>query len=139
MKRIIAFALVCVLVFSGCGGRQKNHTVEIIIPAGYTDAYSFSDEAVAPDAFIYSGEEISPKRNKLTIKAAAGYDSTVVMLKTVEAREENVYEPILLSHEKPIAIDVEKGAWFKIGIALTNPADVPIAASVIVENVEVRT
>ena len=72
------------------------------------------------------------------MKAAAGYDSAIVMLKTTEAREENAYEPILLTHEKAVTIDVEKGAWFKIGIAIQNPADVPIAASVIVENVEVR-
>lgn len=138
MKRVIVFALICVLVFSGCGGNQKNHTVEITIPAGYTDAFSFEEEAIGPNAFVYSEEEISPKKKKLTMKAAAGYDSAIVMLKTTEAREENAYEPILLTHEKAVTIDVEKGAWFKIGIAIQNPADVPIAASVIVENVEVR-
>ena len=61
-----------------------------------------------------------------------------MILKVVECQEENTYEPILLTQDKPVTINVEKGAWFQIGIALDNPADVPIAASVIVENVEVR-
>ena len=73
-----------------------------------------------------------------TLKAGAGYSSVPVMLKVVECQEENAYEPILLAHDKPVTINVEKGAWFQIGIALDNTSDVPIAASVIVENVEVR-
>ena len=126
------------LCLVGCGGTQKKQTVEIIIPAGYMDAYEFTDEAIEAIAFIYSDEEISPKRNTLTIKAGAGYDSIIVMLKPVEYEEENAYEPILLTHDKPIIIDVEKGAWYKIGVAIQNPSDVPIASSVIVEDVETR-
>ena len=136
MKKLIA--LVCVLCLVGCGGTQKKQTVEIIIPAGYMDAYEFTDEAIEAISFIYSDEEISPKRNTLTIKAGAGYDSIIVMLKPVEYEEENAYEPILLTHDKPIIIDVEKGAWYKIGVAIQNPSDVPIASSVIVEDVEIR-
>lgn len=136
MKKLIA--LLCVLCLVGCGDTQKSQTVEIIIPAGYMDAYEFTDEAIEAIAFIYSDEEISPKRNTLTIKAGAGYDSIIVMLKPVEYEEENAYEPILLTHDKPIIIDVEKGAWYKIGVAIQNPSDVPIASSIIVEDVEIR-
>ena len=136
MKKLIA--LVYVLCLVGCRGIQKSQTIEIIIPAGYTEAFEFSDEAIESNAFIYSDEEISPKRNMLTIKAGAGYDSVIVMLKPIDYEEENAYEPILLTHDKPITIDVEKGAWFKIGVAIQNPSDVPIASSVIVENVEIR-
>ena len=59
-------------------------------------------------------------------------------MKPIDYREENAYEPILLTRDKPVTIDVEKGAWFKIGVAIDNPADVPIAASIIVENVDIR-
>lgn len=136
MKKLIA--LVCVLCLVGCRGTQKSQTVEIIIPAGYKDAFEFSDEAIEANAFIYSEEVISPKRNTLTIKAGAGYDSVIVILKPIEYKEENAYEPILLTHDNAITIDVEKGAWYKIGVAIQNPADVPIASSLIVENVEIR-
>ena len=140
MKKLIVLilALISLLTLAGCGGRGENHTLEFTIPAGFTDAFSFSDKALDYDAFIYSAEEISPTRKTLTLKAGAGYSSVPVILKVVECREENAYEPILLTHDSPVTINVEKGAWFKIGIALDNPADVPIAASVIVEDVEVR-
>ena len=140
MKKMMAFvfALTCMLSLISCGGRGKSHTIEFTVPAGYNDAFAFSDEAISPDAFIYSEEEISPKRKTLTIKAGAGYSSVPVILKPIDYREENAYEPILLTHDKPVTIDVEKGAWFKIGVAIDNPADVPIAASMIVENVDIR-
>ena len=140
MKKLIALllALISLLALAGCGGRGEKHTLEFTIPADFTDAFTFSDKALDYDAFIYSAEEISPTGKTLTLKAGAGYSSVPVILKVVECREENAYEPILLAHDKPVTINVEKGAWFQIGIALDNPADVPIAASVIVEDVEVR-
>ena len=138
-KRIVLIlALISLLALTGCGGRGEKHTLEFTIPADFTDAFTFSDKALDYVAFIYSAEEISPTGKTLTLKAGAGYSSVPVILKVVECREENAYEPILLTHDSPVTINVEKGAWFQIGIALDNPADVPIAASVIVEDVEVR-
>ena len=140
MKKLIALllTLISLLVLAGCGGRGEKHTLEFTIPAGYTGAFTFSDKALDYDTFVYSAEEISPTRKTLTLKAGAGYSSVPVILKVIECREENAYEPMLLTHDKPVTINVEKGAWFQVGIALENPADIPIAASVIVEDVNVR-
>lgn len=140
MKKPIALFLILIsmLTLASCGGRGERHTLEFTIPAGYTGAFTFSDKALDYDTFVYSAEEISPTSNTLTLKAGAGYSSVPVILKVVECQEENAYEPILLTHDKPVTINVEKGAWFQIGIALDNSAEVPIAASVIVEDVEVR-
>lgn len=140
MKKPIALFLILIsmLTLASCGGRGERHTLEFTIPAGYTDAFTFSNKVLDYDAFIYSAEEISPTKKTLTLKAGAGYSSVPVILKVVECQEENAYEPILLTHDKPVTINVEKGAWFQIGIALDNSAEVPIAASVIVEDVEVR-
>ena len=140
MKKLIALLLtfISMLALAGCAGRGENYTLEFTIPAGFTDAFTFSDKALDYDTFVYSAEEISPTSKTLTLKAGAGYSSVPVILKVVECQEENAYEPILLAHDKPVTINVEKGAWFQVGIALENPADVPIAASVIVEDVNVR-
>ena len=128
MKKLIVLvlALVCMLGLVGCGGSGESHTIEIIIPAGSTEA------------FVYSNEEFAPQKNTLKISAGAGIATTEVILKPVEAREEIVYEPAILKQREPIKIEVEKGAWFKIGVAIQNPTDVPIAVSVIVEDVDVR-
>ena len=91
-KRIVLIlALISLLALTGCGRRGENHTLEFTIPAGFTDAFTFSDKAVDYDAFIYSAEEISPTRKTLTLKAGAGYSSVPVILKVVECREENAY------------------------------------------------
>ena len=128
MKKLIALllTLTCVLGLVGCGGSGERHTIEIIIPAGSTEA------------FVYSDEEISPQKNNLRIKAGAGIATTEIVLKPTEVREENAYESMTLKQRESVKIDVEKGAWFKIGVAVQNPADVPIAVSVIVEDVDIR-
>ena len=73
MKKLIALllALISLLALAGCGGRGEKHTLEFTIPAGFTDAFTFSDKALDYDAFIYSAEEISPTGKTLTLKAGA--------------------------------------------------------------------
>ena len=64
---------------------------------------------------------------------------TEVILKPVEVKQENAYEPTYLTHGMPVKMDVEKGGWFKIGVSVQNDSDRgPIAVSVEVEGVEVR-
>lgn len=123
---VLIFALVCIMSLAGCSVKGKSYTIEIIIPAGSTEA------------FVYSDEEISPQKNYLKISAGAGIDSTQVVLKPVEVREKTAYEPVIVEQREPVKMDVEKGAWFKIGIGIMNPSDKDITASIIVENVEIR-
>ena len=59
-------------------------------------------------------------------------------MKSVEVREKTAYEPVIVEQRKPVKMDVEKGAWLKIGIGIMNPSDNDITASIIVENVEIR-
>ncbi|MBR3949848.1 MAG: hypothetical protein IKJ84_04155 [Oscillospiraceae bacterium] len=127
MKRVTALLLIlaCALCLTGCGGEDRC-TIEIIIPPGSTEA------------FVYSQEEISPRKNTFTVKAGAGYAQTQVLLKTVEVREKNAYEPVPLTQGTPVKLRAEKGGWFKIGVAIQNPAEVPIAVSLIVEGVNIR-
>ena len=128
MKKLSAFVflLVCMLSLTSCGDRAESHTVEIIIPAGSTDA------------FIYSKEEISPLKDTLTITAGAGISETEVILKTVTVKEKTAYEPAVLTQTKPVKMNVEKGGWFKIGVAIQNPSDKNITVAVKVENVKIK-
>ena len=43
-----------------------------------------------------------------------------------------------MDNGQPLLVDVEKGAWFKIGIALQNPTGEDIVVGITVENVKVR-
>ncbi len=56
----------------------------------------------------------------------------------VDVKEENAYEPTYLTPGMPIKMDVEKGAWFKIGVAVNNDTDEDITVYVNVKKVDVR-
>ena len=113
-------------------GQGETYTIHVIVPAGTMDEFVYIED------FIYSDEEISPQKNRLELKAINIPDRTEVVLKPIEVTEENAYERTFLDNGQPLLIDVEKGAWFKIGIALQNPSDEDIVVGITVENVKVR-
>lgn len=125
MKRLIAwgFILLCMLGLVGCGGSGESHTIEFTIPAGCTDAFVFSDV------------EIFPQKNTLKISAGAGIASTEILLKKVD---ETNGAPVTLEQREPIKVSVEKGMWYKIGVAGQNPNAAPMAVEVKVEHADVR-
>ena len=100
--------------------------LKITIPAGSTES------------FVYSDEEISPTGNKITISSGEGLGDTEVVLKTVKVKEKNAYEPTYLTPGMPVEMDVEKGAWFKVGVSMQNDTDADITVYVEVEGIEVR-
>ena len=133
MKKIIALVLVLVCVFGlvGCG-KNDTYKIRITVPAGSTE------EIIYQEDFAYSDEEISPKGNTITIYSGEDLGDTEVVLKPIEVKEENAYEPTYLTPGMPVEMDVEKGAWFKIGVNMQNPTDTDIVVYVEVKGVEVR-
>ena len=133
MKKTIALvlALVCILSWLILG-QGETYTVHVTVPAGTMNEFVYIED------FIYSDEEISPQKKQLTLKSIDLPDGTEFVLKPIEVTEENAYERTYLDRGEPVLIDVEKGAWFKIGIALQNPTDEDIEVGITVENVKVR-
>lgn len=127
MKKFIALglALVCVLWLTGCSA-QKEYGVKIVVPAGHQGE------------FIYSEEEVSPRKSQLDIKSIDMPKDAEFVLKPVDETQENAYECTNFPKGEPMLIAVEKGAWYKIGIAMENPTDEDIVVVVHVKNVKVR-
>ena len=128
-KIIIGIVFVIVIAILGITfflTREKNYNIRITIPAG------------SSETFVYSDVEISPKNNKITITSGDGLGDCEVVLKTVEVKEENAYEPTYLTRGMPVKMDVEKDAWFKIGVNIQNPTDEDIDVYVNVSNVDLR-
>lgn len=124
---IAAVAVLVILVVCFLTNPTREYQIRITIPAGSTEA------------FCYSDEEISPKGNTLTFYAGEGLGDTEIALLPVEVREENAYdEPAYITQGMPVKMDVEKGAWFKIGVNIQNPTDGSMDVYVSVKNVEVR-
>lgn len=126
---IVLVAIAACLVIAVCflTNPPKEYQIRVTIPAGSTEA------------FCYSDEEISPKGNTVTLYAGEGFEDALVVLLPVEVSKENAYdEPAYITPGMPVKMDVEKGAWFKIGVNMQNPTEEDIDVYVSVENVEVR-
>lgn len=124
---IATIAVLVILVVCFLTNPTREYQIRITIPAGSTEA------------FCYSDEEISPKGNTLTFYAGEGLGDTEIALLPVEVREENAYdEPAYITPGIPVKMDVEKGAWFKIGVNVQNTTDESMDVYVSVKNVEVR-
>lgn len=128
---IMLLALAVILAWI-VWGQGETYTVHVTVPAGTMEEFVYIEN------FSYSDEEISPQKRQLTLKSIDVPDRTEFILKPIEATEENAYERTWFNKGQPIIIDVEKGAWFKIGIALQNPTDEDIVVDITVENVKVR-
>ena len=132
---IVVLAVMSCVVVAACfltNPKQDSFTIRIVVPAGSTE------EIVYQEDFAYSDEEISPLGNKITISSGEGLGDTEVVLKPIQVKEENAYEPTYLTPGMPVEMDVEKGAWFKVGVNVQNPTDEDIIVYVEVEGVEVR-
>ena len=127
MKRLIAIGLVlaCVLGLAGCSA-YKEYAIRIVVPAG------------SQGEFVYSDEEISPRKNRLEIQSIDMAEHAEFVLKPVEEMQENTYECTNFPKGVPMLIDVEKGVWYKIGIAMENPTDKDIVVVFHVVNAKVR-
>lgn len=114
---------VCFLTTS-----PKTWQIKVTIPAEGTES------------FYYSDEEISPKGNTLTLYAGEGMGDGMIVLLPVEASQENAYgEPTYITPGMPVKLDVEKGAWYKIGVnRMRDPSGEDRVVYLSVENVEVR-
>ena len=127
----VILILVMTLAFAGCG-QQTKFDVGITIPAHTEKSFDYQED------FIFSDEEISPEADTIIISAGKGLQDTRVVLMPVDCKEENAYEPVYLTPGLPVEMNVEKGAWFKIGVAVNNAADEDKTVYVTVEKVEVR-
>ena len=128
MKKWITLlaTLVCVLGLSGCTA-QKEYGIRIVVPAGNQGK------------FIYSEEEILSHNSRLEIKSIDMPEEAKFVLKQIEDTIENTYEYTNFPKGEPMLIDVEKGAWSKIGVAIDNPSDEDIIIVFHVVDAKVRS
>ena len=127
MKKLIVFlmTLVCVFGVVGCGAKN-DYNIRITVPAG------------SQGEFIYSDEEISSLKKQLTISSIDLSEDAEFVLKPVAEDEENAYECTDFPKGEPMIINVEKGAWYKIGITMQNSTDEDMVVVFNVEHVKVR-
>ncbi len=127
---IIAAAIVLCAAVAVCfltNPKKDVYLIKIKVPAG----------SEAP--IHYSEEEISPEGYTVTIASGEGLGDTEVCLKQVGTDGENAGEKSeYLTPGMPVKMNVQKGKWYKIGVAVSNPSDEDRIVSVQVKGVQVR-
>ena len=122
---IIILMLIGFLILIACGESNK-YEIEILVPAGSTEA------------FVYSDEEVSATGKKITISCGEGLGDTEVLLSPVNENVETGYVATYLTPGMPVEFDAVKGEWFKIGISMQNDTDTDKIVYVEVNGVEMR-
>lgn len=127
---IIAVAVISILVTSVLFlTNPQNNTYEI----------TFHIPAECEGALVFADEEISPKGKTVSFLVGQDVGDTAIQLKGVEVKEENAYdEPVYATPGMPAKMEVEKGAWFQVGIYASNDTAEEKTVHVTVKDVEVR-
>ena len=125
---IIAAIVVCaaVAICFLTNPRRDTFDIKIVIPAG------------SERALCYSAEEISPTGKTVILSSGEGLGDTEVVLKPMHVIEENTYGPTYMTPGMPVKMDLKKGAWFKIGVAASNPTEEDMIVYVRAKGVTVR-
>ncbi len=121
---VLLLALACVLGLTGCRAKLE-YNISVVVPAGNQGE------------LVYSDEEIAPFKRYLTVKSIDLSEKERFVLKPV-GEEELAFTCTDFPKGVPMVIEVDKGAWYKIGVAMENPADEDIVVSFHVESVKVR-
>lgn len=103
--------------------KEDRYTLRFTVPAGETNTV------------LYAQEELSPQGKTITLTAS---DAALVWLEPVEVRQETAYEPLHLSAGEKVRLEVEKGAWFRLGLVGENHNASPCSIRLEVEGVQLR-
>lgn len=124
---LLAAVAICIVV-GVCfltNPKKDAYDLKIIIPAGSTHHFHYSDT------------QISPHKNKITLSCGEGLGDTEVVLKPIYHTREDAYEPTYMTPGLDVEMYAEKDAWFQVGVSGSHP-DKELTVYVHVEGVDVR-
>lgn len=118
---VMTAALLAAFAFTGCG-LSDSHAVKIVLPAD------------SQAEFVYSEEEITPQKSSITLAAGEGLGDTLVVLES--GGKETI--PTYLTPGMPVKLEVEKGVWYRVGVASQSLGEEDITVYVDVTGAEWR-
>lgn len=117
-----AAAAVCFLTDPG----QDAFDMRIDIPAG------------SQEPFYYADGQISPVRGQITISSGEGLGDTEVVLIPLDLDDGTDPRPMYLTPGMPVRAKLQKGAWYRIGVAVSAAPDTDRTVYVHVDGAAVR-
>lgn len=127
---VVAIAVVTILATS---------VLFLTSPPNNTYEITFHIPAGCENQLVFSEEEIFPKGKYVSFLVGQDIGDTAIQLKGVAGKEENTCdEPVYATPGMPAKMEVEKGAWFQVGIYASNDTAEEQTVHASVKNVEVR-
>lgn len=127
---IIAVAIVSMIVTS---------VLFLTSPANKTYEITFHIPAGCENQLVFSDEEISSLKKNISFSVGRDIGDTEIQLKDVEGKEESAYdEPVYVTPGMPAKMQVERRAWYRVGIYASNDTAEEKTVHVTVKNVEIR-
>lgn len=128
---IIAAVVACAALAVGFLTNPSKNTfnVKIVIPAGGEGPYYYSDE------------EISPLGGRIILSSGDGLGDTEVVLipdNKQKSPDGKTYGPAYMTPGMPVKMDAERGIWYRIGVAMSNPTDKDLTVYVQAKRVNLR-
>lgn len=123
MKKVLFALTLCLALLCGCS--RSYLVLHFALPPGDGSQFVFSDQ------------QLCPEKNTIRISAAAGIAKAEIILIPASGNGLQI-GPLPLTQEQPVTARVEKGAWYRIGLAMPNDAGGAIAAELHLEHVEMR-
>lgn len=124
LAAVFACAIVAVCFLTN--PRRDTYEVRIVIPAG------------SEGEIYYSDEEISPYGNKIMLWAGEGLSDTEVVLMPLDSDGEWIPEPVYMTPGMPVRMEAVRGAWYRIGVKMSNSSTEDIDVYVKAEGVQIR-
>ena len=121
MKKVLFALVLCLAILCGC-----------------SRSYLVLNFALPPSdgsQFIFSDQQLCPEKNTIRISAAAGIAKAEIILVPASGNDLQI-GPLPLTQEQSVTAKVEKGTWYRIGLAMPNDASGAIAAELHLEHVE---
>ncbi|MCD7733029.1 MAG: hypothetical protein LUH56_06270 [Oscillospiraceae bacterium] len=119
---IIVTVLALVLSLTACG-RQTEFDIKITIPAGSMEEFAYADEILIPT------------KSTITVTSVEGLgDSEVTIVPVREGEGEQATSYI--TPGMPVKFEIEKDAWYKIGVSVQNATEEDITVTLHVKGVE---
>lgn len=119
---ICAVTAICFLT----NPKINSYDIKIVVPAN-----SEAD-------FYYSDYEISPNKNHVVLSAGEGLGDSEVTITPAAEQDGTNSERAYITPGLPIKMKAKQGAWFKVGVNMSNPTDEDITVYVHVKDVVVR-
>lgn len=122
MKKIIRVTIAMIALLLIVWFVPKEHTIILVIPAG------------SQGEIVYAQEELLALKKQISVKSNDFFDDAVLLLKNGDLS----VRVTDLTKSRPLVVSSKRGAWYTIGVSMSNPTQEDITVCISFADVKAR-